>query len=49
MSNGKTVEVGCLSCALTSRLIQSGGGVYFETEYFHANQDIEYPIMGLIL
>ncbi|MDY0405275.1 diadenosine tetraphosphate hydrolase [Virgibacillus sp. 179-BFC.A HS] len=49
LSNGKTVEVECLSCALTSGLIEPDGGVVIETEYFHAHQDVAYPIKGLII
>ncbi|WP_112180458.1 HIT family protein [Paraliobacillus zengyii] len=49
LSNGKTVEVSCLSCALTSGLIEPDGGVVFETNYFHAHQDVAYPIKGLII
>lgn len=39
----------CLSCALTSGLIEPDGGVVLETEYFHAHQDVAYPIKGLII
>lgn len=49
LSNGKTFEVECLSCALTSGLIEPDGGVVLETEYFHAHQDVAYPIKGLII
>jgi diadenosine tetraphosphate (Ap4A) HIT family hydrolase len=49
LSNGKTVEVECLSCALTSGLIQPDGGVIIETEYFHAHQDVAYPLEGLVI
>jgi diadenosine tetraphosphate (Ap4A) HIT family hydrolase len=49
LANGKTVEVECLSCALTSGLIEPDGGVVLETEYFHAHQDVAYPIKGLII
>ncbi|WP_407269773.1 HIT family protein [Radiobacillus sp. PE A8.2] len=49
LANGKTVEVECLSCALTSGLIEPEGGVVLETEYFHAHQDVAYPIKGLII
>ncbi len=49
MSNGKTIEVECLSCALTSGVIEPDGGVVVETEYFHAHQDVAYPIRGLII
>lgn len=49
LSNGKTVKVECLSCALTSGLIEPDGGVIIETEYFHAHQDVAYPIEGLVI
>lgn len=49
LSNGKTVEVECLSCALTSGVIEPDGGVVIETEFFHAHQDVAYPIKGLII
>lgn len=49
LSNGKTVEVECLSCALTSGLIEPDGGVVLETEHFHAHQDVAYPIKGLMI
>ena len=49
LSNGTTVEVECLSCELTSGLVQPDGGVVIETEYFHAHQDVAYPIKGLII
>ncbi|MBM7664087.1 diadenosine tetraphosphate (Ap4A) HIT family hydrolase [Solibacillus kalamii] len=38
-----------MSCALTSGLIEPDGGVVFETKYFHAHQDVAYPIKGLII
>ncbi|MFD1020916.1 HIT family protein [Thalassobacillus hwangdonensis] len=49
LSNGNTVEVECLSCALTSGLVDPDGGVVVETEHFHAHQDVAYPIRGLII
>jgi diadenosine tetraphosphate (Ap4A) HIT family hydrolase len=49
LSNGKTIEVECLSCALTGGLIEPDGGVIIETEYFHAHQDVAYPIEGLVI
>lgn len=49
LSNGQTVEVDCLSCAITSGHITPGGGVIYETDYFHAHQDVAYPIKGLII
>lgn len=49
LSNGETVEVECLSCALTSGLVEPDGGVIGETAYFHAHQDVAYPIKGLVI
>ncbi|MEK5482888.1 HIT family protein [Viridibacillus sp. FSL R5-0888] len=49
LSNGKTVAVECLSCAITNGLIEIDGGVIVETEYFHAHQDVAYPIKGLVI
>lgn len=49
LPNGQIVEVECLSCALTSGLIEPDAGVVIETEYFHAHQDVAYPIKGLII
>lgn len=49
LANGKTVEVECLSCALTSGIIEPDGGTVIETEHFHAHQDVAYPIKGLII
>jgi diadenosine tetraphosphate (Ap4A) HIT family hydrolase len=49
LSNGKTIEVECLSCALTSGLVEPDGGIVIETEHFHAHQDVAYPIRGLII
>ncbi|WP_141993100.1 diadenosine tetraphosphate hydrolase [Bacillus sp. B4EP4a] len=47
--NGKMVEVECLSCALTSGEVEAEGGVIVESEYFHAHQDVAYPIEGLVI
>ncbi|WP_164669847.1 HIT family protein [Virgibacillus doumboii] len=49
LSNGNVVEVECLSCALTSGAIEPDGGVIIETDYFHAHQDVAYPIKGLVI
>ncbi|MGJ7912438.1 HIT family protein [Neobacillus sp. LXY-1] len=49
LSNGQTIEVECLSCALVNGLIEPDGGVVIETEYFHAHQDVAYPIRGLVI
>lgn len=49
LANGRNIEVECLSCALTSGMIEPDGGVVVETEYFHAHQDVAYPIRSLII
>jgi diadenosine tetraphosphate (Ap4A) HIT family hydrolase len=47
--NGKLVEVECLSCAIVSGAVHPDGGVVVESEYFHAHQDVAYPIKGLVI
>jgi hypothetical protein len=37
LSNGNTVEVECLSCSLTSGMIEPEGGVVIETGFFYAH------------
>jgi diadenosine tetraphosphate (Ap4A) HIT family hydrolase len=49
LANGQTVEVECLSCAVTGGLVQPDGGVIIETEFFNAHQDVAYPIRGLVI
>ncbi|MFD9627254.1 HIT family protein [Peribacillus muralis] len=45
LSNGKTIDVVCLSCAITGGLIEPDGGVIIDTEYFHAHQDVANPLI----
>lgn len=49
LSSGKIIEVECLSCAITSGLVDPEGGTIIETKYFHAHQDVAYPIKGLVI
>ncbi|MCM3633652.1 MULTISPECIES: HIT family protein [Paenibacillus] len=49
LADGRSVEVDCLSCALTSGLITPTGGVIFESSNFHVHQDVGYPIRGLVI
>jgi diadenosine tetraphosphate (Ap4A) HIT family hydrolase len=49
LADGRMVEVECLSCAVTSGLVEPAGGVIYEDEYFHAHQDVAYPIPGLVI
>lgn len=49
LADGRTVEVDCLSCALTGGLIEPTGGVIYESEQFHVHQDVAYPIRGLVI
>lgn len=46
LADGRVVDVECLSCALTGGLIEPTGGVIYEEKYFHAHQDVAYPIQG---
>ncbi|WP_314588630.1 diadenosine tetraphosphate hydrolase [Paenibacillus terrigena] len=49
LADGRSIEVDCLSCALTSGLIQPTGGVIYESSRFHIHQDVAYPIRGLVI
>ncbi|MGN7358478.1 HIT family protein [Paenibacillus sp. SAF-054] len=49
LGDGRTVEVECISCALTSGMITPPGGVIFESSNFHVHQDVAYPIKGLVI
>ena len=49
LANNKTIEVECLSCAITSGEVEPDGGTIIETEFFHAHQDVAYPIEGLVI
>lgn len=49
LSDGQMIKVECLSCALTSGIIEPQGGVIYETSHFHAHQDVAYPIQGLVI
>ena len=39
----------CLSCEITSGRRSVPGGVIFESEIFHAHQDVAYPVPGQII
>ncbi|MBI6864876.1 HIT family protein [Lysinibacillus fusiformis] len=49
LSSGENVYVDCLSCAIISGQIEPNGGVLIKTDYFHAHQDIAYPIKGFVI
>lgn len=49
LADGRTIEVDCLSCALTSGMITPTGGVIYESSHFHVHQDVAYPIRGLVI
>lgn len=49
MTDGRTIEVECLSCAITSGLIEPTGGTIIKTENFHTHQDVAYPVPGLVI
>ena len=39
----------CLSCAIIQGIKQPLGGTIIETEFFHAHQDIAYPLPGMVI
>lgn len=49
LADGRSIEVECLSCALTSGLITPTGGTIYESFNFHVHQDVAYPIRGLVI
>jgi diadenosine tetraphosphate (Ap4A) HIT family hydrolase len=49
LADGSEVETHCLSCAIVNHEIEPTGGVIIETKFFHAHQDIAYPIPGLVI
>lgn len=49
LANGQIVQVECLSCAIVGGLVPPVGGVIIETDFFHAHQDVAYPINGLVI
>ncbi|TCT20903.1 diadenosine tetraphosphate (Ap4A) HIT family hydrolase [Melghiribacillus thermohalophilus] len=49
LSNGRVVEVECLSCAIVNGIVEPDGGTIVESAHFHAHQDVAYPIKGLVI
>lgn len=49
LADGQTINVECLSCAIVGGLVIPEGGVLIETDYFHAHQDVAYPITGQVI
>lgn len=39
----------CLSCAVVRGEKEPPGGTILETEFFHAHQDVAYPVPGLVI
>ncbi len=39
----------CLSCAIIQGTKQPLGGTIIETEFFHAHQDVAYPLPGMVI
>lgn len=48
-ADGREVETKCLSCSVANGFVEATGGVIMETPFFHAHQDIAYPIPGLVI
>ncbi len=49
LADGRRVTVECLSCALVEGVMEPAGGVVCESRYFHAHQDVAYPVPGLVI
>jgi diadenosine tetraphosphate (Ap4A) HIT family hydrolase len=50
MSDSPTpTPISCLSCGLVAGTKNTVGGSILETTFFHAHQDVAYPIPGLVI
>ncbi|MBA4494923.1 diadenosine tetraphosphate hydrolase [Paenactinomyces guangxiensis] len=49
LADGRSITVECLSCAIVEGAVKPNGGTIYETEHFHAHQDVAYPITGLVI
>jgi diadenosine tetraphosphate (Ap4A) HIT family hydrolase len=49
LADGRSFTVECLSCSIVKGEIEPSGGTIYETPYFHAHQDVAYPIIGLVI
>lgn len=49
LADGRKITVHCLSCAIVEGAVQPNGGTIYETKFFHAHQDVAYPIRGLVI
>jgi hypothetical protein len=49
LSDGRTIAVKCLSCSIVERVVQPNGGTIYESKFFHAHQDVAYPIKSLVI
>lgn len=49
LSDGRNIKVHCLSCSIVEGEVEPTGGTIYETKFFHAHQDVAYPIKGLVI
>ena len=49
MEHKQSEQIRCLSCAIVQGIKHPLGGTIIETEFFHAHQDVAYPIPGLVI
>ncbi|SDY01645.1 HIT family protein [Thermoactinomyces sp. DSM 45892] len=49
LADGRNITVKCLSCSIVTGDVQPSGGTIYETTFFHAHQDVAYPIRGLVI
>ena len=40
---------GCVSCQVATGLLNTEGGTLVQSRYFNAQQDVEYPVPGMII
>ncbi|MDQ0417463.1 diadenosine tetraphosphate (Ap4A) HIT family hydrolase [Croceifilum oryzae] len=49
LADGRIITVNCLSCSIVTGEVKPNGGTIYETKFFHAHQDVAYPIRGLVI
>jgi len=49
MKDKSLEQTECLSCAIVQGLKQPSGGTIVENDFFHAHQDIAYPLPGMVI
>lgn len=49
LADGRIIQTDCLSYSIVKGEVQPTGGTLYETNFFHAHQDVAYLIEGLVI